>query len=299
MQTDSIHRLLNASLFLAAFTGTALAGSSPGKPESKNVLEPAPAPSILSGDLGVTLRNQYNVRGIIIESKGAVFQPYGDLYVKLYEGKGFIQSFSLQAGFWGDLNSAGPRAGQDSDWKHFTEFDWDAGFIVKFAERWSLSSFYLQYFSPSDAYDLGRFINNTLSLNDGGLFGDNFSFQPHFTFLYELPAAGRPGFRPNSWYLEPGISPNYTLFKKTKTPVTLALPVTLGFGENFYNGHAYGYTSVGPQVTVGLGFIPESFGRWNSSFGYRYFHLGEATEAIAPGQRSNQHLFNFSVGVAF
>lgn len=293
------HHSLYASLVLGALSATALAGSELSKPESKNPIEPTPGPSILSGNLGVTVRNQYNVRGIIVESKGVVFQPYGNLFVKLHEGKGLIQSFSLQAGFWGDLNSSGPRAAKDSDWKHFTEFDWDVGFIVNFAERLSLSSYYLQYFSPSDAYDLGRFINSTLSFNDAGLIGDNFSFQPHFTFLYELPAAGRPGFRPNAWYLEPGISPNYTLFKKSKTPVTLALPLTVGLGERFYNGNAYGYTSVGPQVTVGLGFIPENFGRWNSSFGYRYFHLGEAPESIAPGQRSNQHLFNFSVGVNF
>ena len=288
--TTAIISLL--ALPLAGFAGTEEKATPP--------VTPALTPTALSGDLGVTVLNNYNTRGIIVESKGGVFQPYADLYLNLYKSSdGFINSFSLQTGIWNDVNTVGPLAKSGSDLKHWTEFDWDAGFILKFDKRFSLSTVYLQYVSPSDAYRLGRFINNVFSFDDSGLLDKNFSIQPHVTVLYELPGPGYAGLKPHSWYFEPGISPNYTFFKDSKTPLNLSLPIYSGLGSSFYAGHTYGYFAFGPQIGVPLGFIPAQYGKWNFGAGYRYYNLGSTTAAIAPGHAASQNLFNVSLGLTF
>jgi hypothetical protein len=281
------------ALPLVAFAGTEV--------DSKTVAPVTPAlqPSAISGDIGVTVLNQYNTRGIIVESKGVITQPYADLYLKLYSGDGFINSFSLQAGIWNDFSSTGQVAKEGHDLQSWTEFDWDAGFIVKFAKRFSLSSVFLQYVSPSDAYRLGRFINSTLSFDDSGLLDKNFSLQPSLTFLYELSGPGHAGLRGHSWYFSPQIAPNYTFFRHSSTPVTVSVPIYAGLGSGFYAGKTLGYFAFGPQVSVKLGFVPQQFGTWTFSAGYRYYHLGSTTAAIAPGQNSTQHLFNASLGLVF
>ncbi|MGC3989057.1 MAG: hypothetical protein QM796_05110 [Chthoniobacteraceae bacterium] len=281
------------ALPLAAFAGPEV--------DSKSVPAPTPAlqPSAISGDIGVTVLNNYNTRGIIVESRGVITQPYADLYLKLYNGDGFINSFSLQGGIWNDFSSTGQVAKEGHELQSWTEFDWDAGFIVKFAKRFTLSSVYLQYVSPSDAYRLGRFINSTLSFDDSGILDKNFSIQPSLTFLYELPGPGHAGLRGHSWYFSPGITPNYTFFKESSTPVNVGLPIYAGLGSSFYAGRTFGYFAFGPQVNVKLGFIPQQFGTWNFGVGYRFYTLGSTTQAIAPGQRSTQHLFQASLGLVF
>jgi hypothetical protein len=161
------------ALPFVAFAGTIIDGKDPAPPT------PALTPSAIGGDIGITVLNQYDSRGLILENKGVACQPYGDLYLKLHDGYGFMNSFSLQAGVWGDVNPAGPIAGHDANNKAWTEFFWQTGVIVKFAERFSLSSVYRQYTSPSDAYLFGRSINSIVSFDDSGQLGKNFSLQPN------------------------------------------------------------------------------------------------------------------------
>ena len=125
-----------------------------------------------------------------------------------------------------------------------------------------------------------------------------FSLQPHFTVLYELPAPGHSGFVGHTWYFEPGIAPNYTFFNGSKTPVTFGIPLTFGLG-GFYAASIFGYLSVGPQISVALGFIPPQYGAWRFSAGYRYYHLGATTTAFAPQHDSQQNIFNMSLGMKF
>jgi len=286
---------------LAALIAIPLAGIAGSADDDKSAspLAPALPPSAITGDIGVTVQNGYVTRGLVLENKGPAFQPYGDLFYKVYDGSGFINSFSLQAGVWNDINLAAPIAPPHADDRTWTEIYWQIGFITKFDTRFSLSSALRQYASPSDAYPLGRSINNILSFDDSGLLDRNFSIQPHLTVLYELPAAGHCGLHGHSWYFEPGIAPTYTSFTGSKAPVTLSLPVTLGLGSGFYDGKTFGYLSVGPQISVLLAFIPQQYGAWRFSAGYRYYCLGDTTTAFAPGQESHQQIVNVSIGLKF
>ncbi len=258
-----------------------------------------PPPSIFSGDFGVTTANQYNTRGIIVQNDGVTFQPYLDLNAKVFEGDGFINKISLQLNLWSDVSTNKDVSAATSGNKHFTEFDYAFGFNVQFAKRFSLTSVWNRYLSPADGYKDGQFINSTLSYDDSGLLAENFSLQPHFTFLYELPDDGQAGLRAKAWYFEPGISPNTTLFKKSQAPVNAAFVIKAGLGNKFYAGNTVGYVAFGPQFTASLNFIAPQYGKWTASAGYLYYYLGDNLAAIAPGGDHSQNLFTFSTGVSF
>jgi len=294
-----------ASSKLAPFIIGLLALSLPalgGEPvtDSKETVAPPPAASsIVSGDLGVSAMNQFNSRGLILEGKGVAWQPYADLFVKLGEPKEFIDEVSLQLGIWNDVNPAGPIASPDARDKSWTEFYWQAGFLVKFEERFSFSTVIRQFSTPSDAYKWGRSLINVLSYDDSGLVSQNFSFQPQVTVLYELPAPGHHGLRGHSWYFAPGVSPTYKFKKDGQTLFALSLPTAVGLGSGFYDGDTFGYFSVGPQVSVPLHFIPKKLGKWEYTAGYKYYRLGATTEAFAADHRFSQNLFYTSLELKF
>jgi hypothetical protein len=279
--------LSTLALFTTAATASLHAGQSQASKASKEILPPPVAEKDwFSGDFTVVFANQYNTRGIIVQDDGLTIQPQGNVYFTLYEGEGFINKVQFTAGFWADFSTEDNVKGEGSDWDNFTEFDIDAGFIVQFAKRFTLSSVWNGWTSPSDAYGDGHFINSRLSFDDSGIVTDSFSIKPYFVFLYELPAEGYAGLAPNAWYFEPGINPNFNIGK-----VNIAVNAKFGLGDKFYAGEAYGYFAVGPQVTVP---VTDSI---TASAGYRYYNLGETLEPIQGSE--DEHLFTFSVSANF
>lgn len=253
--------------------------------------------SIFSGDIGVTVANQYNTRGIIVQDEDATFQPYLNLYAKFYEGQGFVQSSSLFLGLWSDVSSNGNVSGPGNDGSHFTEFDYGLGLTVSFAERWTFTTFYNQWTSPADAYGDGRWLNGTLSYNDAGLIAENFSFKPYITILRDLGGDAPTGLEKNSWNFEPGIRPNYTFFSNSQTPLNVALLIKAGLGDKFYGGETFGYLAAGPQLSTTLGFIDPAYGKWSVGAGYLYYRLGNTLEPIQGSK--DEHLFTFNLSVGF
>ena len=289
--------LLSALLLLplAAFAGTE---------ESKTVVQQAPPPSAISGDIGVYVTNVDIRRGIVIGDSGVYIQPAANLNVNLFKGSGFVNSVTASGGIWSSFSSKADFAKKNEEnesIKYWTEFDWSLGVSVGFAERFSLSVTYLQWISPNDGYPLGRDLITSLGYNDAGLLDSNFSFQPRLTTWYSLKGDGSiSGLKgPYTWYFNPSISPNYTFFKDSTTPVNVALPINFGLGDAYYNGDFLGYVSVGPQVTVTLGFIPAQYGKWNWSAGYRYYTVSNKVEAAGRGKDSSLNQFNSSLSLAF
>ncbi len=260
-----------------------------------------PPKSRISGDLGVSLLNQYNTRGIIVQSKGVIYQPYGDLYLNVYHGDGFINRVSLQAGFWADLSSdtkiSNPTVGNAQ--RHFTELDFLPGVSVQFLKRFNFTLLYDNWITPAGGYGSGQWIQGIIGYDDSNQLIKNFSFQPLFKALYELPSDTPAGLGAHAWYFEPSITPNYTFFSSSKYPLNVGLNGTLGLGKQFYAGDTFGYLAVGPQVSVPLGFIPSDFGKWTLSAGYRYYYLGNTTAAVAPGGDHSQSLYSVSLGLKF
>lgn len=260
---------------------------------------PAAPPPLFSGDFGVTVANEYNTRGIIVQNHGATFQPYLDVFAKTYEGAGLINKISLQLDLWSDLSTDDRVAWPGNTQRHFTEFDYAFGFNVKFARHFTFTSVWNKYVSPANGYPDGQFINNTLSFDDTGTFDPHFAFHPYLTFLYELPDDGQAGLKPKAWYFEPGIHPSYTFAQGSATPLTFSWVAKFGLGEKFYAGKTFGYFATGPQLSTTLASLQKRYGTWTISVGYLHYYLGRTVAAIAPRGSRQQHLVSLSTGVSF
>lgn len=291
---------------LAAVPTTVTAGTevASGK-ESKAVVEEAKK-SYISGDLGFIATNDYLSRGIMqTPEAGVKFQPYLDLYFKLYEGTGALNNVTFNLGFWSNLETddhfyPGKRT---SVWE---EFDWMPGISFTFEKNWTFTVSYFEFDSPNQTFSAARSINLNLAYNDTDLLGI-WALHPHITFLQELD--GHAGLN-NAFssspintkklgqYYEVGVAPSWTFMKDSKYAPTLTIPLTVGFGSNGFYGTGFGYFSAGGTVSVPLAFIPAGFGSWTATAGGTYYYLGARTADQAGGLTfSNGDRCN--VGVAF
>jgi hypothetical protein len=320
--------MLGLSGLSTAFAGTETAD---GK-EAKQPAAPCPV-SYITGDFGVTFTSEYISRGIVEadQTKGVIAQPYLDLYIKLYSGDAnsmFINSVSGQLSFWSDIGSNTQTANTAigfpvnfvRDHKNYPgtstrtasvpnwyEFDWDPGFSVTFAQKFTLLLQYFEFDSPAGAFSTARSIDANLTYDDSSLLGP-FALHPHATVLWELGAPGEAGLSPNGWYYELGVAPSYTFLPKSTYPITVAAPFTLGLGDSrFYEfagrDNNFGYFSVGPSVSVPLAFIPSGFGSWTLTAAYTYYYEGTTVRAAdAPdlGSGANsRNVFSGAIGCTF
>jgi hypothetical protein len=301
--------MLGLSSLSSAFAGTETAT---GK-ETKTVTPPCPT-TYITGDFGVTFVSAYLSRGIPQPQqwKGVVAQPYLDLYIKLYSGdpnSWFINSVSAQLSFWSDVGSNHNTAKLDSTAPNWEEFDWDPGLSVTFAQKFTLTVQYFEFDSPAGAFNAARSINANLAYDDSSLLGA-FALHPHFTVLYELGgesghglSSGAAGLVPHAWYYEIGVAPSYTFLPKSKYPITVAVPNTVGLGDVFYGNNNFGYYSVGPSISVPLAFIPSGYGSWTVTAAYTYYYLGTTVRtAYAPPVGSGAdsfHVFSGAIGCTF
>lgn len=292
-----------ASVPVTARAGTEVAS---GK-ESKNVVEEIKK-SCITGDLGVTITNDYVSRGILqTPEAGVKYQPYLDLYFKLYEGTGFVNNVTFQLGFWSNIETythgttvqGTPTAG--TTLPQWEEFDYTPGIAVTFEKNFTATFSYFEFDSPNNSFYAARSFNLNLAYNDTDLLG-TFALHPHIAFLQELQhhAGLNSGGNPKKLgqYYEVGIAPGYTFLKDSKYPLTLTIPVNLGFGSNGFYGRGFGYVSAGGSLSVPLAFIPSCYGSWTASAGGTYYYLGDRTADVAGPGTFSSHGDRPSIGVA-
>jgi hypothetical protein len=288
---------------------TALAGTETAAPGKDGKTPAAPCPvTYITGDFGVTFTSEYISRGIVQEkqTKGVIAQPYLDLYFKLYTGTGFIDAVSAQLSFWSDIGSNHDTATATAGAQDWYEFDWDPGISVTFAQKFTLLVQYFEFDYPSSAQSTARSINATLTYDDSSLLGA-FAMHPHATVLWELGSVpgGFAGLKGHGWYYELGVAPSYTFLPKSTYPITVALPTTVGLGDQsgFYQGNTFGYFSVGPSVSVPLAFIPSGYGSWTLTAAYTYYYEGTTVRAAnAPpvgNGADSRHVFSGAIGCTF
>ena len=277
-----------------SYAGTEVAASK----DVKNVVEETKK-SFITGDLGVSMVSEYISRGLVLENQGAIAQPYLDLYFKLYEGTGFINSVTAQLGFWSSIHSHVQPDNSTSSTRNWYEFDWTPTIAVTFAKNFTLSLAYFEFDSPADSFNTARSINASLAYNDTDLLGA-FALHPHVTVLHELSAPGYAGLGADGMYYEVGIAPGYTFSPKSSYPLTLTVPVTAGFGSNnFYAGDSFGFVSGGLTASVPLAFIPAGYGTWTATAGATYYHLGGNVANATASGHEDQYVFSGTVGLAF
>ena len=294
--------MLGLSSLSTALAGTEMATAS-GK-DGKTPAAPCPV-TYITGDFGVTFVSEYLSRGIVQtpdSDKGVIAEPYLDLYFKLYSGDGFINAVSAQLSFWSNIQSEYAHSHvPNASVPAWEEFDWDPGLSVTFAQKFTLLVQYFEFDSPSGAFKTARSVDANLTYDDSSLLGA-FAMHPHFTVLYELGAPGFAGLKGHGWYYELGVAPSYTFLKSSTYPITVALPATLGLGDDhgFYAGNTFGYVSVGPSISVPLAFIPSGYGAWTLTAAYTYYRLGNTVRlASSPGDDANRNVWSGAIGCTF
>ena len=127
-----------------------------------------------------------------------------------------------------------------------------------------------------------------------------FSLKPQASLVYTLPAASSISIESSAFLFEPGITPNWNIRISNKYPANISLPIRLGLGNKFYGGSTFGFTSVGPQLSVMLpGLSGKSFST-NLNAGYLYYYVGPtAADYAGGGGRRNQHVYNIGISVNF
>lgn len=274
-------RLICLAIFALSFSSLTL--------EAQTVVSPPKEP-LLSGEIGLTVANQYMTRGFVVQNEGISFQPHFDLNVSLYEGDGFINSATALIGLWSVLSST-PYTDTEHSGGQFTELDYGVGLSIGFAERWTFTAFYNRWTSPTGAYEDGDWILAALEFDDHGLFPGTFSLEPFLQVLHEFNSDLAPGL-----CFEPGIRPNVTFFPESSAPVNVGVLMMAGLGSGFY-GVDYGYFAVGPQVSVPLGFIDPAVEKWTVYAECLYYDYGITT--TAENGRENSWMLSVKIAVNF
>lgn len=292
VKSNTLKLSLCAGIALAGSVLPVVAGTAVVSKETKTLVEKTQT-SAISGDIGVEFASQYINRGVIRENQGVIAQPFADLYFNLYEGSGFINKVSLNAGIWSSLHSADTGAIAGSTTSAWYEFDYSVGLAVTFAKYFTLTPGYLEAVSPNDAFNTSRNFTLRLDIDDSELLGA-FALRPHVSYVRELQGKLGNGDRKGN-YFEVGIAPGAAL-----GPVVVTLPITAGFGSHGFYGsnQGFGYFSSGVNLAVPLTFIPEAYGSWTFNTGATYYYLHRTLARANAIQASGHNTFVFNGGLS-
>jgi len=253
------------------------------------VKAPPPPPPValdIHGFFDVTFANDYiTPRGLLVTNTGLTTQILSGLAFDLYKNpQGFINSVSVNAGFWNDLWSVQdhPKVGS------WNEFDWFVGVNVGFAKYWKAGATYVVFLSPPGNFRQERNLEFTLSFDDGSLTGYPIGINPYVKLFYAISGdstvvVGKQG---DTYDVEIGIVPTLALKKYTGVPLTFISPtwVTVGpttywnAGGNICGGvlcatSSAGVFSTGLTGKLALDMIPSRFGNWYAKAGFQYYHI--------------------------
>ena len=286
-------------LTLGAIAGILVPASLFAGPDKKATVEPTPAPSILTGDLGINFVSEYISRGVMQENQGAIAEPYLDLFFNVYEAKdSFVDKVTLNLSAWSSFHSHHPYAPQGNNASSWYECDIIPGVSVTFLKNWTVTASYLEYFAPNHTWtpNVSRNLNFNLAYNDTDLLGA-FALHPHIAYLRELQGNCGSGL---GWghgnYYELGVAPALPAYG----PLTVTFPVNLGLGSNgfYYQNRGFGYFNVGVNGSVALTFIPTQYGAWAFNTGVTYWRLGNENGTDA-GYDNNRFVWQGGLGVTF
>jgi hypothetical protein len=265
----------------------------------ENATKPAEdAGKLWSADFGLNVVSAYFAFGIMQENQGVIAEPYLDVTRVLFEGTGLIDKITLGLQLWSSIHSEKTGAERVSAFPRWYEFDYYIPVGITVAKRLTMTISYLEYEFPNGAFTSQRGVQANIGFDDTDL-PKQLALHPHFLVLYNFEGVFGVG-KTNAWYGELGIAPTATLRTKSRYPITLAFPLTLGVGDDhFYPGDAYGYFSATANLTVPLAFLPKSVGAWTANLAITYYDLGGATAGINANHDHNAFVGQVGVGLNF
>ena len=286
---------------LAALAIGALIAAAPAQAQTATPEAAKPNTGRVSIAAGIDWTTDYYFRGIVQETEGYIFQPYGEISFKLLEGNPAFGNLALSLGTWNSLhggptgvegNATDPDLWYESDF--YTRLNWS------FLEDFTSAVIYTAYMSPNDRFGTVQEIAFSLAYNDGKLLGP-FALNPSVLVAFELDGQADAGAH-RGVFLQTGIAPGYTFNAGGTYPVTLTVPLSVGLSLSEYyefgtgDDDTFGFFQGGVGLGVPLAFIPASLGTWTLKAGVNVLYLGDNLRAINDGDRTE---VIGTVGIAF
>jgi hypothetical protein len=260
-----------AALMALALSAPAAAGPNSGK---------------LSLTAGADITTAYFFRGILQERNGFIMQPYAELNLNLHSDEtGPITSFTLIGGSWNSIQSEQTLARGGSGPSNWYESDAYGGFKFSLLKKFETKLLYIAYTYPNGAFPTVQELDAVFSLNDSDWLG-KFALYPALTVAGEIDntALGVD----KGWYFEPAIRPSFTIIQSDTYPLTLAVPVNVGLGSNYFDlspgdDDFFGYLRGGLIFGLPLAFIPADYGTWSVTAGAYIYTFGNNLETLNQG----------------
>jgi hypothetical protein len=266
--------------------------------------KPAPAPeklseSIISGNIGVNVVTAYYYRGVMFANHSYSVQPSADLNIKAIPGDDF--SAILTLGVWSSHSKPGEsiagRAPQSP--RNWTQFNITPGVTLDFGKI-SISESLHFYEYPNTGLESFEGLHSRISFDDSDLSGA-LALHPSIAHMKELSgkaAVGslnsnnaRTGTEKGGDYWEAAIAPGVSV-----GPVTLTLPVTLGFGSGkFYQRNGYAYLAAGMNFEYALPMLG-NYGRWTATAGATYYNTDRE---VTGNSQQNDVVGSLGLGISF
>ena len=269
------------------FTGGSLCFAQKGQAE--------PNAGVIRFASGADVVSAYHLRGLIFEDNGLIMKPWAAAQVNLHtlSGHGLIERVNFKLLALGSIHSEGTTATHSP--RSFYEADGFAGLQVITRNNWNLEVGVHHITWPSGTRDAAAELYARVGYDDQvfwmrrGVAVDGFTgLRPWAMIEHEVDNTfmGMPGKRKSS-FVSLGIEPAFTLVESEKMPVTLNLPITVGFGLRDYYGtrdSSFGYTKLGVIMEMPLSYVPERYGRWKMKAGVDLIWIGDS-----PRQYNQDH----------
>lgn len=280
----------------------------------EEVAAAGPNTGAVSFGLGVDFTTAYYFRGIYQENEGLIAQPWADVTFQLTD------ALSVYLGTWNSLHTNGDADGDQDNW---FESDFFVGASYALSQCISVDASYVWLYSPANAGEFAQEIDLSLAYDDSGMWGDGFDgLQPYVLVAIET-SGGSDGYdvfdgngvnseRDKGIYYEIGIAPSFTVVDSATAPITLTIPVTAGFGSDYYeigksfvnagpdgilggagaaddfndnktDDDTFGFIDIGLDFGMPLSFVPAQFGSWEAAAGVHFLFLGDNAEAMNNG----------------
>lgn len=226
--------------------------------------------------IGTDFTTEYIFRGIPQENQGLIMQPYADVTLSLVDSDAY--TLDVYAGVWNSFHFDSSVGDNNDPW---FESDIFVGAAVGLAE-FGIDFGYTKLNGPNTGAEFAEEIHLGVSYDDSDLWGDDFGgVQPYVTVVWEIDGGSDVG-SDKGTYFEVGVEPSFTLLDHETYPMTLSIPVTLGFGDDYYedglgNDESFGYWQIGLAVAMPLNMVPAEFGAVELTAGVFYLD-GEAYE---------------------
>ncbi|MEM6750585.1 MAG: hypothetical protein AAGA57_13020 [Planctomycetota bacterium] len=244
----------------------------------------------LSFSSSATVTTHYFFRGILQEDQGLILWADGSVTASLIDRDDF--ALDGYFGIWNSFHSEGTGSAGAND--QVFETDFFAGLTLAAFEAWTFDVAYIFYTFPNNAFATVEELDFTVSFDDSalweGILYEGFALAPYVLIAFEIEntAFGAD----EGIYVELGVAPEYTVLEGGDYPVTLAVPVILGFSLDDYFDPAtpgsdddeLGFVQIGVHASVPLPFIPESYGSWGGYAGLDAIFLADNLEAANNGE---------------